>query len=265
MDSLRHALLKADINDDAVSRICSTTVQTLEQLNHGDLPRWVDALDELAAVAGQLALPGAISVFKKSVNTDTVAIDVENTDSAATATTLKPVLEKLRPWRKGPYRIAGVHIDTEWRSDWKWQRLAPHIRSLDGMRVLDVGCGNGYHGWRMRGAGARLVLGIDPSPLFLVQFCALQQFMADPAFHLLPLKMEAMPEHLAAFDMVFSMGVLYHRRDHLAHLLELKGAMKPGAELVLETLIIPGEGKHLITPADSEPVSYTHLTLPTKA
>ena len=67
---------------------------------------------------------------------------------------LRSLLMQLKPWRKGPFSLFDAFIDTEWRSDWKWQRLAPHISSLQGRTVLDVGCGSGYHCWRMRGAGA---------------------------------------------------------------------------------------------------------------
>ena len=57
------------------------------------------------------------------------------------------------PWRKGPFSLYGVNIDTEWRSDWKWDRVLPHLSDLTGRTILDVGCGSGYHMWRMIGAG----------------------------------------------------------------------------------------------------------------
>ena len=82
-----------------------------------------------------------------------------------------------------------------------------------GSRVLDVGCGNGYHCWRMLGSGAAEVVGIDPTPLFILQFKAVQHYLQQPGIHVLPMTLEAMPEHLPVFDTVFSMGVLYHRRD----------------------------------------------------
>ena len=40
---------------------------------------------------------------------------------------LRDQLQTLQPWRKGPFSLFGVHIDTEWRSDWKWSRVAPHL------------------------------------------------------------------------------------------------------------------------------------------
>ena len=76
------------------------------------------------------------------------------TSTSRRATTLHRHLHALQPWRKGPFSLFGVQIDTEWRSDWKWNRVAPHLSPLAGRRVLDVGCGNGYYGWRMCAAGA---------------------------------------------------------------------------------------------------------------
>src|SRR5690606_34425418 len=86
-------------------------------------------------------------------------------------------LRALIPWRKGPYSIFDIHIDTEWRSDWKWECVLPHISSLKNKLVLDVGCGNGYHCWRMHGEGGARVIGIDPSPRFVVQFYMLKKLL----------------------------------------------------------------------------------------
>ena len=139
-------------------------------------------------------------------------------------------------------------VDTEWRSDWKWDRLEDAIAPLDGRRVLDVGCGNGYHCWRMLGAGAAEVIGIDPTPLFILQFKAVQHYLKQSGIHVLPVTLEAMPAHLPVFDTVFSMGVLYHRRDPMAHLMSLKHKLAPGGQLVLETLVIEGDDEALLKP-----------------
>ena len=157
-------------------------------------------------------------------------------------------LRAFHPWRKGPYNFFGIEIDTEWRSDWKWQRLLPHIQPLAGRRVLDVGCGNGYHGWRMRGAGAEFVLGIEPFLLSVMQFQVMQRYLGDPQHHVIPIGIEAVPANITCFDTVFSMGVLYHRRSPLDHLYELKGCLRPGGELVLETLIVEGEQETVFMP-----------------
>jgi len=213
----------------------------LFRVTHGDLPHWLTALAELPTLPAQ-----HIDLLER------VAVDA----AAYLATTwdkdhLEQQLRQFCPWRKGPYWIHGVHIDTEWRSDWKWQRILPHISPLAERVVLDVGCGNGYHAWRMAGQGARLVVGIDPSWLFLAQFNAIRHFLGvDLPVYLLPLTSAQMPAGLQAFDTVFSMGVLYHRRAPIEHLQELRSCLKPGGELVLETLVIEGNAQALLVPAD---------------
>ncbi len=163
---------------------------------------------------------------------------------------MENLLRNLMPWRKGPFSLYDIEIETEWRSDWKWDRVLPHISSLAGRTILDVGCGSGYHMWRMIGAGAHFAVGIDPMQLFLCQFEAVRKLLGgDQRAHLLPLGIEQLPE-LNAFDTVFSMGVLYHRRSPLDHLLQLKNQLVSGGELVLETIVIEGDSNQVLVPGD---------------
>ena len=195
---------------------------------HGDLPKWLDILSQLPDVS-----PSEINL-----RSDTIILGNASDLNKQQSKQLKETLLALAPWRKGPYQLFDTFIDTEWRSDWKWQRVSPHISDVKGRKVLDVGCGTGYHCWRMLGDGADYVMGIDPSMRFLVQHQAIQKYANDKRFDFLPIGIEDMPTDLSYFDSIFSMGVLYHRRNPINHLLELKQLLKPGGELVLETLII---------------------------
>ena len=206
---------------------------------HGDLGRWQQLL----------ALLPAVQTRDLDLQAQRVRVGRPGEVDAATREEIRRSLRALQPWRKGPFEVFGIHIDSEWRSDWKWARLAPHIQPLAGRRVLDVGCGNGYYAWRMAGEGAQLVVGIDPSLLFLAQFNAIRHFMAQPPpVQLLPLGIEAVPRGLRAFDSVFSMGVLYHRRSPMEHLEALRGCLRPGGELVLETLVVEGDESRVLVP-----------------
>ena len=167
----------------------------------------------------------------------------------ATRQVLHDALAALGPWRKGPFEIFGVHIDAEWRSDWKWARVAPHLTALAGRRVLDVGCGNGYYLWRMADAGAGFVLGLDPALAAYGQFAALSRYLHAPQVFMLPLASADLDGRLGVFDTVLSMGVLYHRRDAQAHLAELRQALRAGGELLLETLVIADGGDDVLVPA----------------
>jgi tRNA (mo5U34)-methyltransferase len=206
----------------------------------GDIPRWMSCIEKLPV----------LDIASRVLDADTVAACTKNPLDESTRTQLETALRGLHPWRKGPFEIADIHIDTEWRSDWKWQRLQQHIAPLAGKTVLDVGCGSGYHCWRMKGAGADLVIGIDPSPLFVVQYWALQHFLQNPDVFVVPAACEDLPDNLQAFDTVFSMGVLYHRRAPMDHLLELKQLLKPDGQLVLETLVVAGDENTVLVPGE---------------
>ncbi len=203
--------------------------------------RWQKQLESLPPVP-----PG----LTYSLDTSIVTLGTPRDLSPEHQSRLQTALESLKPWRKGPYQLFGNDIDSEWRSDLKWDRLTPHITPLTDRLVLDVGCGNGYHGWRMLGAGAGRVIGIDPTMLFVYQFLLLRHFLPQLPFDVLPLASEDLPPNLQAFDTVFSMGVLYHRKSPIDHLLQLRDALKIGGELILETLIVDGEKGYSLMPAD---------------
>ncbi len=205
--------------------------------SNGNLDGWLKVLEELPGVRpSQSELQERVEIGRPE--------DLGSIGRDEFANQLKA----FHPWRKGPYNLFGVEIDTEWRSDWKWDRVLPHIQPLAGRKILDIGCGNGYHGWRMRGEGAELVVGIDPFLVFVLQFLVLQRYLSDTQHHVLPLGLEDLPPDLGCFDSVFSMGVLYHRRSPLDHLLELKGCLRPGGELILETLIVEGDQQTIFSP-----------------
>ncbi len=170
-------------------------------------------------------------------------------DARGDTAKLHELLMGLHPWRKGPLTLDQIEIDTEWRSDWKWLRVKDAIAPLDGRNVLDVGSGNGYYALEMRNAGAASVIGVDPTLLFAMQFQAINVFAADPAVFILPLRLEETPPANNAFDTTFSMGVLYHQRDPLAHLLQLGTTLRSGGQLILETIYLPGDDLRAATPA----------------
>ena len=219
--------------------------QALQISPHGDWPKWNEALASLPRLgAGSLRVrDGALAIQPKTPLTST------------SMQSLKDALMALHPWRKGPFLIGDLLVDTEWRSDWKWDRVRPHLDDLSDRVVLDVGCGNGYHAWRAALEGARLVVGIDPTAVFLAQFLAIKQLLQPVAatvasrVHLQPIGIEALPTEMRCFDTVFSMGVLYHRRSPIDHLFDLRGALRRGGQLVLETLVIDGDDQALLVPS----------------
>ena len=218
----------------------SNLATALSSKAHGQLHTWLETLD------------GLPNIQTKCIDLNQSCIQIGDSSELTQSDQVLIIesLQSLIPWRKGPYDLFGIQVDSEWRSDWKWDRLEKHIQALDNRLVLDVGCGSGYHCWRMLGAGAARVIGIDPSLLFVVQFHALKRFVPKHPIDVLPLTLEQLPINLQAFDTVFSMGVLYHRRSPIDHLLQLRDCLRPRGELILETLIIEGESNEVLTPRD---------------
>ena len=242
METVNTSLLRQQAENTVLEPFVDELLAISEALwatkKHGDIPKWQHVVHSLPAISTQT---GSIDCSRVGQS------DVQVNDSDA----LADLLKGLHPWRKGPYELAGIHIDTEWRSDWKWDRVAPHISDLHGRVVLDIGCGNGYHCWRMSAAGAKMVLGIEPMQLFHYQFATVRHFVGEQhPVHLLPMGVEHLPGNMCVFDSVFSMGVLYHRRSPLDHILELKSLLRPGGELLLETLVIPGDDFQTLVPED---------------
>lgn len=216
---------------------------------HGDFGRWQAALDSLPDLsAGELALGTVVGA----------GINAGASVDPARLKSLESALRNLHPWRKGPFELFGIHIDSEWRSDWKWNRIAAALGNLEGQQVLDVGCGNGYFGWRLLGAGAAGVLGVDPTILFFMQHLALCRYLGpaapnpnttQSANYLLPMPFELLPTF--PFDLVLSMGVVYHRPDPAVHVQALFDHTRPGGRVLLESLIVT-EGPDLAPAAASD-------------
>lgn len=209
--------------------------QALSVTGHGNLADWQAAYSELPANGAEL-----------SVNDGRVT--ASRSGDLPTQAELTATLMKFHPWRKGPFDLFGVHIDTEWHSDWKWDRLQDHIELRD-RSVLDVGSGNGYFGWRMLLAGAKRVVGLDPFLLYVMQHEAIKRCLgAEHQNYVLPVGDNCLPPRLNAFDATFSMGVLYHRTSPIDHLQSLAGTLRKDGQLVLETLVVDSSEETVLVP-----------------
>ena len=178
---------------------------------------------------------------------------------------LREILMEFRHWRKGPFSIFGVEIDSEWRSDLKWNRIKDQIAPLAGRRILDVGSSCGYYLLRMAASRPRLALGLEPYAPFYCQYLLLQRLIDEPSVHCLPLKLEELPAMSDCFDSIFHMGVLSHQRAPIDALKQLAGLLRRGGELVLETLIVEGEGEWAFCPPKRYAKMHNVFFLPTVA
>jgi len=217
-----------------ISKKCLEISNQSYQVNNGNIPKWSQAIDIIDSLP-----KGKLSLKQPYININHDSIDSES---------LLNALQKLTPWRKGPFKINDLTLESEWDGNMKWQRITKYIKPLINKRVLDVGAGNGYFTLRMAMKGAKRALGIEPFLLFNYQFRAIKSMIESPLNALLlPIRLEDIPK-ISIFDTVFSMGVLYHQRDHMAHLSQLREMMAPDAELVLETLVVESPDDFILVP-----------------
>ena len=243
------------------------------------LPDWLSAIKNKDRYAHAPYYESVINKLPEVLPNDidlnhaciTAKVAFEHSDYRKT----EALLKNLMPWRKGGFIIGDethqIHIDTEWRSDLKWDRVLPHISDLSGKRVLDVGGGSGYHGFRMIGAGASSVVVIDPSCLFYHQFMAIRHFLGEMTnrfgqspIHFIPVGLEELPNG-GLFHTVFCMGVLYHRASPFDCLFQLKNQLLKGGELVLETLVVEGDENTVLVPKDRYAMMNNVYFLPSVA
>ncbi len=205
--------------------------------SHGTLPKWLAAHEQLPILQdSNISVSGGV--------VDVAGQQLAPLDMKATEACIK----EFHPWRKGPFRFFGIDVDTEWRSNLKWDRLANAVE-FTGKSVLDVGCGNGYYGWRMLDAGAEFVLGCEPFKLYAMQFELARKYAVAPQKHfVVPAGDTDLPANLNAFDITFSMGVLYHRPNPIDHLQRMRSTLNRDGRLVLETIVIDEPGSNVLTP-----------------
>jgi tRNA (mo5U34)-methyltransferase len=154
----------------------------------------------------------------------------------------------MKPWRKGPFAIGDLTIDSEWRSDIKYNLLHEHF-DISGKVVGDIGCNNGYYLFRMQTHAPARLVGFDPSAYYYSQFQFLDRFLRSTIVYEM-LGVEHVEHYEHRFDTLFCLGVLYHRPDPVGALKSLRKGLHPGGELILDTFMIDGDDAIALTPRD---------------
>lgn len=181
------------------------------------------------------------------------------------AEAIEAMIKAFIPWKKGPFSVFGTEIDAEWRSDLKWNRVLPHLGSLAGHRVADIGSNNGYYMYRMLPLQPELVIGFEPENRHAFNFKMLQHFARQDALHFEPLGVEHMDLYPAFFDTVFCMGILYHHADPIGLLRKILASMKKGGQIIIECQGIPGEDPVALMPENRYARGRGFWWLPTRS
>ena len=189
-----------------------------------------------------------LTKFKKKIQNKKYSYELKDiiTIKGEKNSDIERIAKILKPWRKGPFKINELFIDSEWKSYIKWNSLKPHL-DLKDKDILDVGCNNGYYMFRMLEMNPKSIIGFDPSALFNLQFEFINSFIKSNIKYKL-LGVEHIPYYEKKFDVIFCMGVLYHRKDPIEMLKELKAGLKKNGEVILDTLIIEGSGEYALSP-----------------
>lgn len=195
---------------------------------HGNQDQWLDILKTLPK----------INTKHLDYSGSQIVIGKENEINIAEMETLENELLKLSPWRKGPFNIFGLEIDSEWRSEKKWKRIKNYLPSYKGMRIGDLGCSNGYYAYKLLGLSPELIIGIDKTALFIIQFLSTKYYTKQiQELLILPCSAEEFSEENFDFDLLLSMGILYHTKNPESHIDNLNKLLKNNGYLVIETII----------------------------
>ncbi len=168
------------------------------------------------------------------------------TDKSQSAEIKKLALE-LKPWRKGPFRIDELFIDSEWQSFIKFDILRPFMEGISGKIVADLGCNNGYYMFKMLEFNPAKLIGFDPCLRCRLQFELINALAKTPIKYEL-LGVEDVTSYALCFDVIFCLGVLYHRRDPIKMLKDLKMSLNKGGVVFLDSMYIEDEREVALIP-----------------
>lgn len=180
-----------------------------------------------------------------NISTDAVTI---SSNSPLARDTLDRLVNALVPWRIGPFNLDGYAIDSEWRSFIKWDRIQRLIPQVDGLRVADVGCSNGYFLFKLLEHAPSLAVGFDPVDRCWLQFALLNTLSKNRSLAFVPAGVSSLTAFPAFFDLILCMGVIYHQRDPFQAARALYNATRPGGTVILESLVIDKDGPYLLVP-----------------
>lgn len=224
----------------------SETSKNLESKNHNpNLTQILESTDLTKNTESKNPTKEALSLYFHNISSNEFQ-------------TLQDLALDLKPWRKGPFCLYGTEnntqffIDSEWQSNKKMKLILQALDTigynLKDKVVLDVGCNNGYYMFDLALRGVKHISGIDPIAIFFLQFYFIHKLtnISHCTFRLLGVQDVIMLN--TKYDLILCLGVLYHRKEPLQTLKQLKSILAPNGILLLETLILQDSNATCLCP-----------------
>lgn len=238
-----------------VQRLRAIADEQLLIAKYKPIQDFIEALPSLSELNGTIESDLQQAVVRIGQKSDLTAEQFKALDDA---------INSLAPWRKGPFELFGRTIDAEWRSNLKWDRVAPALGELRSRKILDVGCGNGYYMLRAAAGDPGAVLGLDPSVTFYYAFELFQRFLNLPQLQYDRLGCEHLYVFDQTFDIALCMGILYHHRSPVEILRDLRKTLRVGGFAIIESQTIPGDGTMALFPENRYAKARNVFFVPTK-
>jgi tRNA (mo5U34)-methyltransferase len=114
-------------------------------------------------------------------------------------------------------------------------------KQMDGMRVIDVGCSDGFYSFLCEKRGASEVVSLDYRLPTATGFSVASSILKSNARHTVDNVYNLSPDKFGQFDLIIFVGVMYHLRNPLLALDKIRSIAKKGATVLVETHIVNPE------------------------
>lgn len=111
-------------------------------------------------------------------------------------------------------------------------------KSMAGMRVLDIGCADGFFSFEAEKRGAAEVIAIDYRQSTTTGFSTIHQILGSNVKFYVDNVYNVSEAKYGKFDLVLFLGLLYHLRNPLLALDQVRSVVKTGGYLAVETQMI---------------------------
>lgn len=159
-------------------------------------------------------------------------------DMPATQTKdLRTLFDSLKPWHHLIY-VDGIPTKTEpaWGEPLDhpipfWGKIRPLLGAIEGKKVLDVGCNDGFFLFECRKLGASRVVGIEADQRFCNHAILINELLDLGGIEIKNISAYDITPDLGLFDITLLLGVFYHLKNPMAVIDKL-------SEITTEMIII---------------------------